>query len=289
MRCGAFPGACLALLAAALGAQPPAEGPAPLTNRGEPMRVEYACTDQDMTAAGLDCTAGKPCTVYLELSAVEAAGSRIFAAGNLHTDSATLRSVLLASADQGKTWTEPYERIGGAAIDHLSFFDGKTGWAGGHLVHPLPRDPFLLATTDAGDTWKRTGIFSEGRSGAIDRLQFFSATDGVVWIDRSQSGEEGARFERWETTSGGVTWTLREAANRLPAGPPPARSAEWRLTPDPATRSYRIERRSGAQWETVASFLVSIGECRRVLDAIPAPPPEPASEPVKAAPARGRR
>ncbi len=284
--------ACIALLAAALDAQPPAgvsPAPAAMRNNGAPIRLEFACTDQDMTAAGLDCTADKPCAVYLELSAVEAVGGRIFAAGNLHTDSATLRSVLLVSPDQGQSWTEPYERIGGAVIDQLSFFDDRTGWAGGHLVRPLPRDPFLLVTTDSGDTWKRTEVFSEGRSGAIDRLQFVSAADGWLWIDRSQSGDEGARFERWETTTGGATWTLREALNRLPPAPPPARSAGWRLTTDPATRSYRIERRAGAQWETVAAFLISIGECRRALEAIPAPPPEPPEpEPVKTAPRSGR-
>ncbi len=283
---------CFALLAAALAAQPPggvSGAPAALRYNGAPLRLEYACTDQDMTAAGLDCPAEKPCAVYLELSAVEAAGGRIFAAGNLHTDSATLRSVLLVSPDQGETWTEPCEGITGAAIDQLYFFDDRTGWAGGHLVRPLPRDPFLLVTTDSGDTWKRTDVFSEGRSGAIDRLQFVSAADGWLWIDRSQSGEEGARFERWETTTGGATWTLREALSRLPPAPPPARSADWRLTADPATRSYQIERRAGARWETVAAFLISAGECRRPLEAIPAPPPElPQPEPVRAAPGRGR-
>ncbi len=274
---------CGAVIASALclAAQiPPAgEPPSPvLLNAGAPMRIDFTCTDQDIAAGGLDCSAEKPCPVYLELSAIEAAGDRLLTAGNIHTGSATIGSVLLASQDAGKTWREPFERIRGANLDHLVFFDGETAWAGGQLVQPLPRDPFLLMTSDGGLTWRRRPVFSESRSGAIDRLRFDSRTGGALWIDRTQSGEPGARFEHWETTTGGDAWTLREATARPPADAPLTREVDWRLRADPATRAYHLERRSGAAWTPVAAFLIRVGECGVALKPIPEPPPDPAPQ-----------
>ena len=49
--------------------------------------------------------------MFLELSNVEAAGNKIFLAGNLHTPTTTLYSILLATEDAGKTWIEPHPRI----------------------------------------------------------------------------------------------------------------------------------------------------------------------------------
>ena len=77
----------------------------PLENTGKPMRVPFECTEADTQAASLSCSEEEPCPVFLELSSVEAAGNKIFLAGNLHTSTTTLYSVLLATEDGGKTWT----------------------------------------------------------------------------------------------------------------------------------------------------------------------------------------
>ena len=95
---------------AAAQVERPAEN-TPLQNTGKPMMVDYRCAEEDIRLAGLSCTIDDPCPVFLELASVEAVGNRIFAAGNIHSSTTTLSSVLLSSDDAGKTWREPYERV----------------------------------------------------------------------------------------------------------------------------------------------------------------------------------
>src|SRR5437899_3002395 len=72
-------------------AQPAApQEPPVLENTGKPIVVPYQCTDEDIRLAGLSCTDDDPCPVYLELSAIESTGIRLYTAGNLHTANATL-------------------------------------------------------------------------------------------------------------------------------------------------------------------------------------------------------
>ncbi len=252
-----------------------------LTYAGSPLQIEYPCTAEDMLSSGLHCTAEDPCRVYLELAALEPVGARLFVAGNLHTGSVTLQSVLLASADAGRTWSEPAGRVRGASLEHIKFFDYETGWVAGQLLLPLPRDPFLLLTTDGGATWRRRPVFSESRHGAIEMLRFDSRTDGTAWIDRTQSGESGALFERYESTTGGESWVLREAVGRRPPGLAGAARAEtgWRLRADQATQSYRVERSGPGGWQLAAAFSILSGECRPAPAPLPEAPPEPAPVP----------
>src|SRR5260221_329012 len=137
--------------------------PAVLVNSGKPMTLPFRCTAEDIHAAGLDCSDEDPCPVYLELSAVESTGIRIFAAGNIHTATATLYGVLVGSDDNGHTWREVFERVRGAGLDHLQFSGVDSGWASGQVVYPLPQDPFVLQTSDGGKTWRQHSIFNEPR------------------------------------------------------------------------------------------------------------------------------
>src|SRR5450631_3794974 len=139
--------------------QPPAAvapvvpaAPLVLENSGKPMVAPFHCTEEDIRSAGLGCSQQDPCPVYLELSAVESTGIRIFAAGNIHTATATLYTMLLGSEDNGRTWREVHERVRGAGLDHIQFADVETGWASGLSFSPLPQDPFLLMTPDGGTT-----------------------------------------------------------------------------------------------------------------------------------------
>jgi photosystem II stability/assembly factor-like uncharacterized protein len=267
------------LLAAAVVACGVASGQAPLVNTGAPLRVELECAPSDMEALGLACPPASPCDAYLELSAVESAGSRVFLMGNIHTDSVTIHSILLATSDSAKTWSEPYARVRGAALDRVQFFDNEIGWIGGQVVQPLPRDPFLLKTTDGGATWRRYPIFSEARAGVVDGFHFGSKTSGLLWIDRGFSGEPGGRYERYESATGGESWMLREAANRPPSEPgAPRPQTQWRLRPDGAAKVYRLERAAEGQWLAAASFLISLGQCKSQPGALAEPPPEPAPE-----------
>ncbi len=174
---------------------PPSEQPVespPLRNTGKPMVTEYHCSLEDIQFAGLSCTLDDPCPTYLELSAVEAVGNRIFVAGNIHSSSATLYSVLLVSDDSGKTWREPSERVRGVGLDRIQFVDFENGWVSGEEQHPLPREPFLLATSDGGKQWRRQPIFGDSRFGSILQFWFNSRSSGSVLVDLGQSAKEGA-------------------------------------------------------------------------------------------------
>src|SRR5580700_6128264 len=72
-----------------------------LTNTGEPMQVPYACAEDDLQWAGLSCSDNEPCPIYLELNSVVPDGKKILAAGDLHSSSVTIGSILLLSDDSG--------------------------------------------------------------------------------------------------------------------------------------------------------------------------------------------
>jgi len=251
-----------------------------LQNAGKPMIVDYQCAAEDIRLAGLSCTIEDPCPVYLELASVEAVGNRIFVAGNIHSSTTTLGSVLLASDDTGKTWREPYGRIRLAGLDRIQFIDFENGWVSGEVQHPLPRDPFLLATRDGGQTWQVQPIFVDPQFGSAVDFWFSSRTNGYVSIYRGRTGESGS-YELYETPNGGETWMLRQTSERIielmrnkPA------EADWRLRADAASKSYRVERRAGSGWRSVAAFSVSIGACKPQEIPVPPPPVDGVDKPV---------
>ncbi len=262
----------LVLLAAALPA---------LAQRATP--IDFHCTEDDLQALGQDCTESEPCPVYLELSQLEAIGPHLFITGNLHTQSSTIASILLASADGGRTWTEPHERMRQSALDQIQFIDFEVGWIAGHKMFGLPKDPFLLTTLDGGKTWTVKPVFEESGPGTIEQFWFESKTAGTLLIDRMQASETGVRHERYETMTGGENWSLMEAkANVIQVKRPVAASAEtgWRLRADGPSKSYRVEHQESGRWVGVATFAVRAGDCRPEPTP-PATPGKPQSDPPK--------
>jgi hypothetical protein len=161
----------------------------------------------------------------------------------------------------------------GAGLDQIYFHDAKTGWISGHVLTVPPRDPFFLLTTDGGKHWRRREIFGETRIGLIEEFWFEDARSGGVLIDRVRASETGARYERYETMTGGADWMIREVS----AGPiqvkirkPVAPEPNWRLTEEETGGAWLLERRRGQEWVTAASFQVEVGAC--------APPPVEAEE-----------
>jgi hypothetical protein len=71
-------------------AAPPAAptiAPAPVYNySGQPIVLEAQCADAELNDFGLTCSEDEPCPVYLELAAIEPAGSKVFVAGNFHSE-----------------------------------------------------------------------------------------------------------------------------------------------------------------------------------------------------------
>ena len=225
------------------------------------VRVEYACPPEDVESFGLGCSGEDPCAVFLDLSSVEAVGARLFLSGNLHTASTTLYSILLASEDGGKTWTEPYKRQRATVLEQIQFVDIANGWIGGQSIEPLPKDPFLLLTTDGGKTWHQSPLFEESRFGSIAQFWFDSPKSGELVFDRSQGGT--TRHELYESMTGGDSWSVKEV-NTAPIRlkkVPSKEAATWRVQADAATKTHRIQRRSGEGWETVASFLIHPADC----------------------------
>lgn len=270
----------LTLLAFAQIAEAPKEAEAPkpppaLVFEGKPLRLDFQCGDTEIDSFGLTCSTDMPCEVFLELGGIEAVGSKLFATGNFHTASATLFSILLTSSDAGKTWTEGHERMRSTGLEGIQFLDFETGWIGGQSLLALPRDPFFLRTDDGGKTWRKQSVSSESRVGAIEQFSFESKTAGALVIDRTQTGESGGRHEFYETQTGGDSWMLREVSPRpVKLKRPRTPNADLRLRADSPTKSFRIERRNGARWETVSSFLIKAGECKPAELKFAEPPPE---------------
>ncbi|HUB33279.1 MAG TPA: hypothetical protein VMA31_09625 [Bryobacteraceae bacterium] len=244
----------------------PPPGPAVLENTGKPMSVEFACTVEDIQAAGLTCSEQDPCPVYLELTGVESVGGRIFVTGNFHSAAVTLFSELLGSMDGGRTWRQLHERIRSASLDRIQFADSQTGWAAGEVFSPLPQDPFLLLTSDGGETWRERPVFgedAEDHMGAVQQFWFTDKSTGKLIIDRGQ-GSGNDEYELYESPNGGESWTIRQSSARplrLPAEAG-AEAGGWRLRADRASKSFQVEHRLGGEWRAAASFLVNAGVCR---------------------------
>jgi photosystem II stability/assembly factor-like uncharacterized protein len=262
----------LAMAAAWAQDQPPTANPAPtppqppvLENTGKPMVLPFQCTAEDLQFAGLSCSEEEPCPLYLELTAVESPGDRILAAGNIHSTSITLSSVLLASDDAGRTWREAHEHIRGAGLDHFQFLDAEIGWASGQMLFPLQQDPFLLVTSDGGKTWRQRSIFTESREnrfGSIQQFSFAAKDSGSLIVDRGKASD-GDRYELYESPDAGESWNIKETSSKpIALKHPPVTSTDWRVRADGPTGSFHIEHRQGQRWTSVAGFSVKLAACK---------------------------
>jgi hypothetical protein len=253
-------------------APPPEAGPVPVpppiyNYTGQPIVLQAQCADAELSEFGLTCSEDEPCPVYVELASIEPAGGKVFIAGNFHSETATLWSLLLVSEDEGRSWSEPSARLRGVALDQVQFPDAATGYVTGRTAGTLARDPFLLRTTDGGKSWKRLPLFEEGAVGLIESLHFESATQGTVAVDRGRPGV--GRYAILESSTGGDTWTVREASATRPRPVAGSPATDWRITTEAASKSFRIERREGNAWRKAAAFAVAAGVC--------SPAPRPAA------------
>jgi hypothetical protein len=225
------------------------------------MQVAIHCSEDDLLWAGLACTEADPCPAYLEISAVDGSGDWIVAAGNLHSESVTLFTLLLVSDDGGSTWREANERIRGAGLDGVQLGEGGAAWVSGAELFPLTQNPFLLITGDGGQNWRRAPLSADSGGGSIQEFHFEGPAHGLLVLDKGP-GEGAARYERYETQDGGLSWELKESSDRPIGLASAAQQPSWRVRADAPSRAFQIERRTGAQWTSVASFAFSAGACQ---------------------------
>lgn len=244
-----------------------------------PQKLSVVCKPGTIEKLGLTCTFDEPCPVFLELSDVELVGAKLFLTGNIHTATVTLESVLLASEDLGKTWTEPAARVENAALDAIQFIDFEVGWVSGQLVQSFPRDPFFLITSDGGKTWHRSPISGEARIGAIEKFRFDSRNSGKMLIDKVQADENGMRYELYESMTGGESWSIRQVSPKLIPWNEPTPVRDIRIRADGPTKTYRIERNQAGKWSALASFSISAGDCKPPEPKVVDEPPPPTDEP----------
>ncbi|MGA2038139.1 MAG: hypothetical protein ABSH42_02585 [Bryobacteraceae bacterium] len=254
-----------------------AEQPAPaavlLENHGRPIELPFRCTGEDIRWAGLGCSEEEPCPIFLELSAAAHWGERTVVSGNIHSESATLYSVLLSSENGGQTWSEAHPPIRGAAVDHIQYLDSGLGWIGGEEQFPLPQNPFLLLTADGGKTWTERAVLHESTEspfGAVVQFFFSSNSAGSLVLDRGQgSGQD--RYALFQSENGGQSWTIRQQSAKPIRLPQTVSAIAWRVRADRASQSYQIEHLEGERWSSIAAFAVNLAACKP-------PPAEPDAE-----------
>jgi hypothetical protein len=278
--------ALLLLLAPFAAAQTEEQKAADYEYTGEPIRLSLDCSNDDMAMFGLVCSAERPCPVYLELTSVDFMKGRLAVVGNLHGESNTMYSVLLVSEDGGLSWSEPFERLPHSGLDKVHFHDDTHGWAQGHVLDGGPHDPFFLLTTDGGKIWRRRSVFDDERSVVIERFWFDSDRSGGLLVDRLREGENGARYERYETMTGAESWMIREVSTtpiRVRRTRMQVRN-DWRVIADEKTGAWQIQKEGDTGWNTISEFQIETGLCvARDEDIAAAPtPPEPEEEAVGA-------
>ena len=225
---------------------------------GKPIRVPAVCKQDDLQSLGLTCSEDEPCPLYLELTAVDSTGSRIFLVGNIHTPAFTISSILLGSTDGGKSWSELHERIRFSALEQIQFFDMEYGWISGALIGALPRDPFFLLTTDGGKSWTYRPLFEETHGGSIERFWFDSRTSGTLLLTPN-----GGKYEMYQSMTGGESWNLTQvSATPLKMAAHSATDSGWRLRPNARNHAFDVERKESNGWQKAASFSVEIGVCK---------------------------
>jgi hypothetical protein len=257
------------------------------TYAGKPIGVPFSCTESDMSTFGMTCTEEDPCPIYTELTGLQPVGVQLFLTGNFHNGASTMYSLFLASEDTGKTWYEAFERVPKAGLDQVQFVDFETGWVSGQILESLPRDPFFLLTTDGGKSWRRRNVFSDSRIATIEQFHFDSKNSGSLLIDRGAASETGARYERYDSQTGGESWQVREVSSK-PLKLAVARAAtsnpDWRLRADGKLGIHIIEKRTGTRWERISAFQVKAGECNPKHELGAPPPPVEAVQPSSPAP-----
>ncbi len=224
-----------------------------------PVHVDYACSPEDVDSFGLTCSEDRPCPIFFEVSAVDSVGSHIFVAGDIHTETTTLFGVLLATEDGGASWSESIPRLRSAAFEQFQF-SGDHGWLSGQRVESLPKDPFFMITTDGGKSWRQKALFEESHFGSIAHFWFDSSDSGQLIFDDSVG--KATNQELYATMTSGENWELKQKSTKPLHLAAESANASWKITTASGSPTYLIEHIVNGKKQTVARFLIHIGDCK---------------------------
>jgi hypothetical protein len=224
-----------------------------------PVHVDYTCTQEDIDSFGLTCFEDRPCPVFFEVSAVDSFGSHLFVAGDIHTATTTLYGVLLSTEDGGATWSESIARPRSTAFEQFQIIENH-GWLSGQRVEPLPKDPFFLITADGGKSWAQKPLFEETRFGSIAQFWFDSPENGELIFDDSVG--RATNQELYRTMTGGAAWEIKQKSGKALHLSASRANAGWKISAPPGSTTYLIDRVVNGKNQTVARFLIHIGDCK---------------------------
>ena len=107
-------------------------------------------------------------------------------------------------------------------------------------------------------------------------------------VDRGQAGENGLRYELWESMTGGESWNIKQVDAKPIPFPGARRDDEAASDPRRCCLEDISHREAG--WRSMAvrwlSFAVSLGQCKPEPPEVEGRTPPPETEPEPPAPAR---
>jgi hypothetical protein len=224
-----------------------------------PVHIDYTCPAEDIESFGLTCSEDQPCPIFFEVSAVESFGPHIFVAGDIHTGTTTLYGVLLSTDDGGASWNESIARLRSTNFEQFQII-ADHGWLSGQRLEPLPKDPFLMITTDGGKSWRQRALFEETRFGSITQFWFETPTAGELIFDDSVG--KATHHVLYGTMTGGETWEVRQTSTKALNLKPHAKDTTWTVAAPPGSKTYLIEHNVNGKKEAIARFLIHIGDCK---------------------------
>jgi hypothetical protein len=162
--------------------------------------------------------------VDLDVSGLSAIDKDVaFLFGGVRVPAGTIRSVLLRTADGGKTWREVMPPVLGSELTHVAFTDELHGWALALWTVEGPGTMLLFGSMDGGRTWRQLTEIQRSACHAVPdgwplTMTFLDASKGeiaVAYAGESASIEDSSRvIETHVSDDGGSTWNMVRRATR---------------------------------------------------------------------------
>lgn len=243
----------------------PEPGPQYPIYEGPEIRLSASCDVERLEAAGFGCSAERPCEFFLELASVASQGDWVILSGEIHTADAGYESVVLSSADGGKSWAESAERVLLGGVEAAQIADSQTAFVAGQQGDAASGEkPFLLVTDDAGESWDLRMISAGDADprGTLVEFQADSPTHGFVILEALAALSDA--FQVYETYNAGRSWAIRQISSdrpHMPGARLALRAPSWRVEPDNDAGQYVVSSRTASGWSEAARFDVAAGAC----------------------------